>query len=59
MNHFGMIICSVDIITILPTLMTFVVTMIGDKYPAPLLPDNQTQFLGALQFFSKLLSAPG
>jgi hypothetical protein len=36
----------VDIITILPTFMTFVITMIGDSYP---LPASQTEFLGALQ----------
>eukprot|EP00291_Cryptomonas_curvata_P006117 CAMPEP_0172180326 /NCGR_PEP_ID=MMETSP1050-20130122/17159_1 /TAXON_ID=233186 /ORGANISM="Cryptomonas curvata, Strain CCAP979/52" /LENGTH=362 /DNA_ID=CAMNT_0012853403 /DNA_START=268 /DNA_END=1353 /DNA_ORIENTATION=+ len=41
----------VDIITILPTLMTFVITMIGDTYP---LPDSQTEFLGALQAFNFL-----
>ncbi len=36
----------VDIITILPTLMTFVIQMIGDSYP---LPAGQTTFVSALQ----------
>jgi hypothetical protein len=37
---------AVDIITILPTLMTFVIQMIGDSYP---LPEGQTAFVSALQ----------
>ena len=37
---------TVDIITILPTFMTFVITMIADSYP---LPPSQIEFVGALQ----------
>jgi hypothetical protein len=45
----------VDIITILPTLMTFVIKMIGDSYP---LPAGQTAFVSALQAGPSPLAKP-
>ena len=37
---------TVDIITILPTFLTFIIPMIGDSYP---LPPSQIDFVKALQ----------
>ena len=37
---------TVDIITILPTFLTFIIQMIGDSYP---LPPSQIDFVKALQ----------
>ena len=37
---------AVDIVTILPTFLTFIIQMIGDAYP---LPPGQIDFVKALQ----------
>ena len=37
---------AVDIVTILPTFLTFIIQMIGDSYP---LPPGQIDFVKALQ----------
>jgi len=40
---------TVDVITILPTFLTFIIQMIGDTYP---LPPGQVDFVKALQVLS-------
>jgi hypothetical protein len=42
---------AVDIITILPTLLTFTISMVGDRYPVQ---SSQAAFLSVLQDFSFL-----